>query len=84
MKSERLTFDQAHERVREIRQQIEINPGFIRQLRVWEVIKDDFPNRRTYPEYKLWKMSLHNKVMAGNSPWFSHISLLQANLRQLQ
>jgi len=84
MKFERLTFDQAYEKVREIRQQIKINPGFIRQLKVWEVIKDDFPNRRTYPEYKLWKMSLHNKVMAGNPPRLSHISLLQANLRQLQ
>lgn len=73
MKSEQLTFDEAYARVRAIRPQVKINSGFIRQLKVWEVIKDDFPNRRTYPEYKLWRMSSHAGVMAGtahSSPLF--------------
>ena len=84
MKSEQLTFDEAYERVRTIRKQVKINSGFIRQLKVWEVIKDDFPNRETYAEYQLWKLSFHNKVVACNSPWLSYTSFLQANSRQLQ
>jgi protein-tyrosine phosphatase len=64
MKAERMTLDQAYNRLREIRPHVKINSGFIRQLEVWDVVKDDFSNRREYPEYKLWKMNREAGVIA--------------------
>ena len=70
MKTESLSLNEAYARVRAVRPQIKINPGFRRQLKVWEVIKDDFDNRRDYPEYKLWKMAKAAGVVAGTNPIF--------------
>lgn len=65
MKAENMSLNQAYDRLRELRPQVKINPGFVRQLKVWDVIKDDFDNRREYPEYKLWKINREAGVIAG-------------------
>jgi protein-tyrosine phosphatase len=70
MKAESMTLDRAYNRLRGIRPQVKINPGFIRQLKVWDVVKDDFNNRREYPEYKLWKMNRDAGVIAGTPSRF--------------
>jgi protein-tyrosine phosphatase len=68
MKAENMSLDQAYNRLRGLRPQVKINPGFIRQLKVWAVIKDDYENRREYPEYKFWKMNREAGVIAGTPP----------------
>ena len=59
MKKKRIDFLEACNFVRNEGREININPGFRQQLQIWDLIKDDWDNRETFPEYRYWRMAHH-------------------------
>lgn len=66
MKTSYLTYSEARELVQEIRPGININPGFVQQLQIWDIIKHNWENRAAYAEYRYWKMA-HNAALVART-----------------
>ena len=64
MKKNRISFLVACNLVRNQGREININPGFRQQLRIWDLIKDDWDNRETYAEYRYWRMANHAGIIS--------------------
>ena len=72
MKVQGMDFESALSKVKKIRQDIDINPGFVEQLKVWDKIKDHWENRFEYPEYRYWIMANHAGVLSRSALPSSH------------
>lgn len=68
MKFAQMSFMEARRKVQRKRSDININPGFTQQLHVWDIVKNNWENRETYPEYRSWKMSFAGYVLASIFP----------------
>jgi len=60
-----MTYEEARNLVQSKRRDINPNPGFIQQLRVWDIIKDKLDDPDYYPEYRHWRMSHEAKIIAS-------------------
>lgn len=63
-----LSFEDARLLVRNYRQNINPNHGFVQQLHVWNAIKDDWENRESSPEYRHWRTAFRAKVVTSTFP----------------
>jgi dual specificity phosphatase 12 len=72
-----LTLGEAYRHVQQIRRDIHINPGFVQQLEIWDIVKHNWENRYNYAEYRYWRMAYYAGLIARTP--ISLISLIVGN-----